>query len=140
MRGSAEDNVTEQILTEIENKIAVGTIIPKPYARGNFIFKEWKIRRGERAFIYTIPNNKTPSRPYRKGITVSEWVQAFEQSVNTGGFSRSWFERAMPACCKEGGCNYTTIGGTFELLGHAIYDGTYRSPITKPTRELKLPS
>jgi hypothetical protein len=82
---------------------------------------------GERALIYTSPNHKAPTKPYQKGISVSEWVQAFEQLTNAGDFSRSWFERFMPACAKEGGCNFTTIGGIFELLGYAAYDrGTYR--------------
>ncbi len=116
------------ILAEIERQILPGTIIPKPKARDDFIVKGWGVRRGERTLIYTIPNHKTPSKPYQKGITVSEWGQAFEHLTDAGDFSRSWFERSMPACAKEGGCNFTTIGGVFELLGYATYDrGTYRS-------------
>ena len=116
------------ILVEIEREIVPGTIILKPQARADFIVKGWGVRRAERALIYTIPNHKTPIRPYQKGVTVSEWVQAFEHLINAGDFSRSWFERSMPACAKEGGCNFTTIGGIFSILGHASYDrGTYRS-------------
>lgn len=116
------------ILAEIERQIIPGTIIPKAKARAGFIAKEWGIRRGERALIYTIPNHNTPTKPYKKGITVSEWVQAFEHLTDAGDFRRSWFELSMPACAKEGGCNFTTIGGVFELLGYATYDrGTYRS-------------
>jgi hypothetical protein len=116
------------ILADIEKKIIAGTIIPKPQGRADFIVKGWGVRRGERALIYTIPNHKAPTKPYQKGISVSEWVQAFEQLTNAGNFSRSWFERSMPACAKDGGCNFTTIGGVFELLGYAAYDrGTYRS-------------
>jgi hypothetical protein len=116
------------ILAEIKSKITPGTIIPKPQARGDFIVKKvWGDRRGEDALIYTIPNHNTPSKPYQKGITVSEWVQAFEHLTDTGDFSRSWFERSMPACAKEGGCNFTTIGGIFVNLRYADYDrGTYR--------------
>jgi hypothetical protein len=115
------------ILAAIENKIIPGTIIPKPQARGDFIAKGWGPRRGERAFIYTIPNNKTPTKPYEKGVTVLEWVKAFKHLTDAGDFSRSWFNRSMPECAKEGGCNFTTIGGVFELLGYAAYDrGTYR--------------
>jgi len=116
------------ILAKIEREVTPGTVIPKPQGRADFIVKAWGVRRGERALIYTIPNHKTPTKPYQKGITVSEWLQAFEHLTDAGDFSRSWFERSMPACAKEGGCNFTTIGGIFELLGHAAYDrGTYRS-------------
>jgi hypothetical protein len=116
------------ILAEIERKITPGTIIPKPQARADFIVKGWGVRRRERALIYTIPNHKTPAKPYQKGITLSEWVQAFEHLTDVGHFSRAWFERSMPACAKEGGCNFTTIGGVFELLGYSPYDhGTYRN-------------
>jgi hypothetical protein len=115
------------ILTRIEGEVVPGTIIPKPKAQADFIVKAWGVRRGERALIYTIPNHKTATKPYEKGITVSEWVQAFERLTEAGDFSRSWFDRSMSACAKEGGCSFTTIGGVFELLGYAIYDrGTYR--------------
>ena len=34
----------------------------------------------------------------------------------------------MTPCAKEGYCNFTTIGGLFELLGHATYEqGRYRA-------------
>ena len=120
------------ILAEIERGIVPGTKISKPQARADFIVKKvWGTRRGERALIYTIPNHKTPTKPYQKGVTVSEWVQAFEHLTNAGDFSRSWFEQSMPACAKEGGCNFTTIGGIFEVLGHATYDrGMYRTRST----------
>ena len=116
------------ILAKIERLMKPGDVIPKPQAKGDFIFKGWGKRRGEDAFIYTIPNHKTPTKPYEKGITDSEWEQAAEHLVRSGDFSRSWFERSMPACAKEGGCNFTTIGGVLELLGYAAYEsrGVYR--------------
>jgi hypothetical protein len=116
-----------EILADIEKGVTPGTVVPKLQAHGDFIVKGWGMRRGERALIYTIPNHKASSKPYQKGITVSEWAQAFDQLMAAGDFSRSWFERFMPACAKEGGCNFTTIGGIFELLGYAAYDrGSYR--------------
>jgi hypothetical protein len=85
------------------------------------------VRRGERALFYTIPNHKTPTKPYQKGITTKEWLCAFERLTEFGDFSRSWFEQSMSACAKEGGCNFTTIGGAFELLGYARHEhGVYR--------------
>jgi len=117
----------QDILGKIEAAVAGGTVIPKPEARGDFVVKGWGTRRGERALIYTIPNHKTPTRPYQKGITVSEWQRAFDCLIANGEMSRSWFERSLPACAKEGGCNFTTIGGIFELLGHARHErGVYR--------------
>jgi hypothetical protein len=119
------------ILEQIETRVPPGTKIPKPEARADFIVKKvWGVRRGERALIYTIPNHRTPTKPYQKGITVSEWAAAFERLIEAGDLTRSWFEQSMPACAKEGGCNFTTIGGLFELLGYAEYDregrGVYR--------------
>lgn len=117
-----------KVLTDIQRTVATGTVIPKPEARGEFIVKGWGTRRGERALIYTIPNHKIPTKPYEKGITVTEWAQAFDRLTAAGDFSRQWFKRAMPACADEGGCNFTTIGGIFELLGYATYAdrGVYR--------------
>ncbi len=119
------------ILEQIKARVPPGTKIPKPRARADFIVKDvWGLRRGERALIYTIPNHKTPTKPYQKGITISEWATAFEHLTETGDLTRSWFEQSMPECAKEGGCNFTTIGGVFELLGYAEYDrpgrGVYR--------------
>jgi hypothetical protein len=115
------------ILADIENVMTPGTTIRKPQAKADFVVKGWGIRRGERALIYTIPNHRHPARPYQKGITNSEWTRAFEHLRNAGDFSRTWFGRSLPACAKEGGCNFTTIGGVFELLGYAVYSrGEYR--------------
>ena len=116
------------ILDRIEEKAAPGTVIPKPEARGDFVVKGWGRRRGERALIYTIPNHSAFGRPHQKGINESEWVKAFDRLTETGEFSRSWFQRSLSDCAKEGSCNFTTIGGIFELLGDARYEkhGVYR--------------
>jgi hypothetical protein len=92
-------------------------------------------RRGERALIYTIPNHRTPMEPYEKGVTVSEWKEAFEHLMEAGDFTRSWFVQAMPACNKEGGCNFTTTGGIFELLGYAAYKSRSAWKISKSMTE-----
>ena len=115
------------ILVEIEKRITPGSIIPKPNTDNEYLVKGWGRRRGERALIYTIPNLKIPNRPYEKGVTSSEWVQAYDQLMQTGEFARCWFRASMKACAKEAGCNYTTIGGIFERLGYAQYEpGVYR--------------
>lgn len=99
----------------------IGTVIPKPEARDDFIVVGWGRRRGEQALIYSIPNHKNPAKPYKKGIALSEFRKAYGQLTLTGEFSRSWFNKEMAACAREGGCNFTTIGGLFCLLGYASY-------------------
>ncbi|CAN2536459.1 hypothetical+protein [Methylocapsa aurea] len=80
------------------------------------------MRRSERALIYTIPNHKNWTMPYEKGVALSEFSQAFDHLTQMGSFTRSWLTQSMPPCAKEGGCNFTTIGGIFEFLGYATYD------------------
>ena len=111
----------EHIVKLIERTVMPGTVIPKPEARGDFIVKGWGRRRGERALVYTIPNHNDEKSPYEKGITVSEWVEAYDRLTKTGQITRKWFRRAMAECNDEGSCNFTTIGGVFELLGVANY-------------------
>jgi hypothetical protein len=98
-----------------------GTLIPKPEAREEFTLKGWGKRNGEAALIYFIPIQNR--RPSQKGITEGEWERAYHQLLTTGQFTREWFNSHMPRCSKEGGCNFTTIGGILSLLGLAAYDG-----------------
>jgi hypothetical protein len=99
----------------------IGTMIPKPAAKRPFLVKGVGIRRGERALIYTIPNHKNPRSPYEKGITESEFEEAYRQLRSTGQLSHKWFKVHMSDCYGEGSCNFTTVGGLFELVGWAIY-------------------
>ena len=116
------------IVSRIETEIIPGTIIPKPGTDREYRVKGWGRRRGERALMYWIPNLNNPARPYQKGVTVSEWEQAFEHLMSAEEFRRSWFDTAMVGCSTEGGCNFTTIGGIFMLLGLAACHetGVYR--------------
>lgn len=116
------------VLADIDRLIRPGTAIPKPESDRNSIIKRWGERRGEAALIYAMPNHKNAKVPHQKGVTKSEWVRAAKHLTAAGDFARSWFERSMPACNKEGGCNFTTIGGVFELLGYATHaqPGVYR--------------
>ena len=117
----------ERIVELIEQTAKPGAVIPKPEARGDFVVKRWGRRRGERALIYTIPNHNDEGSPYEKGITESEWDKAYSQLTETGQITRKWFRCNMADCNAEGSCNFTTIGGVFELLGVANYAqrGTY---------------
>lgn len=107
----------DRIVELIEQTVTPGTVIPKPAARGDFVMKRWGRRRGGRALVYTIPNHNHESQPYQKGITESEWVKAYGRLIETGLFTREWFRSTMTDCNAEGSCNFTTIGGVFELLG-----------------------
>lgn len=107
-----------------------GTVIPKPFATGQFcVVRKGKHRRA-RALIYSIPNKKRPRCPYEKGVTASEFKKAYNQLINTGQLTRRWFKKKFPACEAEGSCNFTTVGGLFILLGRAIYAtrGVYHKP------------
>ena len=105
-----------------------GTVIPKPRAKSPFRIKGEGIRRGQRALIYTIPNHKNPTAPNEKGITYVEFERAFAQLQQTGTLENKWFKQHLAACYNEGSCNFTTVGGLFELLGEAEYQapGIYR--------------
>ncbi len=115
------------IFNEIVEKSPPGTVIPKPRAIANFVVKGLGTRRGEEALIYLIPNHKNPDRPYQKGITKSEFDTAYEQLISSGSFTKSWFDNNLLGCSSEGSCNFTTIGGLFQLIGIATYQkrGTY---------------
>ncbi len=103
-----------------------GTTIPKPAARSLFTVKGDGMRRDEPALIYRIPNHSDPQKPYEKGVTYRELERAHEQLHQTGELTSAWFRRTLAACHAEGSCNFTTVGGLFELLGEADYDRNRR--------------
>lgn len=109
------------IADRIRNSIFSGMCIPKPEAKADFYVKNWGRRRGEPALIYSIPNHRSPGKGLAKGITESEFVQAYAELQLSGKFTRTWFNGHLAKCAKEGGCNFTTIGGVFEILGEAKY-------------------
>jgi hypothetical protein len=112
------------VVIERIRKIAPpGTVIPKPAAKGQFRVKGNGMRRGEDAIIYTIPNHSDPNRPHQKGVTASELERAHDQLTGSGEFTHEWWSQHLPACAREGSCNFTSIGGFFVLLGDAEYEG-----------------
>lgn len=104
-----------------------GTAIPKPKATAEFKIKGWGKRRGEAALTYWVPNHKSPGKSLVKGITVTEFRRSYDQLLKSTRLTRRWFNTNLEACAKEGSCNFTTIGGVFQLLGVARYarPGTY---------------
>lgn len=107
------------MLIEKIRSLQQGTVIPKPEATADFTIKGWATRRGEQALVYRIPNHKSPENILVKGVTISEFECAYAEIQSSGQFTRSWFNANLSRCAKEGGCNFTTIGGIFELLGLA---------------------
>ena len=126
----ARRHPSDDIIEAIQATVHAGTVIPKPAAKAAFKVKGWGRRRGEDSLIYYVPNHSVPTAPYEKGVTKSEWTKAFERLKYAGEFTSAWFEINMRPCANEGHCNFTTIGGIFQLLGIAVYSGpgVYRSP------------
>ncbi len=109
------------IVKTIRENISPDTVIPKPFAQEKYIVKGWGRRRGEKALIYYIPNKKNPDCPHQKGVNVSEWRAAYKRLVVAGKLTTSWFKENLSDCYKAGSCNFTTVGGIFEILGLARY-------------------
>lgn len=109
------------VFDRIVAAVLPGTTIPKPHATQHVQLKGIGQRRGEDALIYSIPNHNDPSHPYQKGVTRSELEQAYCELRRSKSISRAWFNREMQAAAAEGGCNFTTIGGLFQLIGTARY-------------------
>ena len=76
-------------LTERIRAIAPGTIIPKPEAHADFIVKGWGKRAGKEALICFNPNHSAPRKPFQKGITITEWVAAYEELIDEQRLSHS---------------------------------------------------
>ncbi len=109
------------IIDHIRSEVEPGMVIPKPEAKGEFRVKGWGKRRGEAALVYQIPNHKNPISPGEKGITESEFLKAHDELRRTGELTRAWFDKELADCAKEGSCNFTTLGGIFQMLGDATY-------------------
>jgi hypothetical protein len=122
------------IVEQIKAIAKPGVVIPKPEAKSDFIVKDWGKRRGEKALIYFVPNHRNPGRPNQKGVNISEWEKAYGRVMSGEDFSRQWFEKNMTACFEEGDCNFTTIGGIFQLLDLVDYKrGVYKLRSTRKT-------
>lgn len=117
-----------EIIGMIEDWASPGVEIPKPETDRAYRVKGWGNRRGERALVYSIPSRANRKYAQEKGVTESEWIQAYDQPVLNGELRHSWFRSAMAGCCKEGSCNFTIIGGVYVALGIAARQerGVYR--------------
>lgn len=116
------------MIIEKIKQLKIGTRIPKPNSQEPYIILGWGKSRGERALRYSIPKKQTSKKQNIKRIRASDFEKAYKSLKSGGQFTRNWFEINMPDCAKDGGCNFTTIGGIFELIGVAYYDspGIYK--------------
>lgn len=113
--------ILEKLKNEINTLIITKSLIPKPKTDNEFKILRLGKRRGESAVIYSIPNHKEPSFHYEKGITYSEFLQVLKELSETGYVTRSWFNKNLLECAKEGSCNFTSLCGILELLGYCKY-------------------
>lgn len=110
-------------LTQKIKALSVGMVIPKPESEKNYTIKGLGESRGEEALVYKIPKNNPEkhSKESEKRITFTAFYKAYTVLQETSQFTREWFNESLPECAKDGGCNFTTIGGIFEMLGIASY-------------------
>ena len=106
------------LIERIKNIAPPGTVIPKPETNRQKVVG-WGWSRGECALVYSIPNKKGKAKQSTKRIKVSDFQAAHKVLIGTGEFTKSWFNQHLRACANDGDCNFTTIGGIFELLGDA---------------------
>lgn len=111
------------LVDELELLVKNNSIIPKPMSNNIFRVLRNGKRRGCAAVIYSIPNHKDKNKYYEKGITLLEFSSVLEEIRKNGFITRSWFNRNLPACAKEGSCNFTSLCGILELLGYVKYAG-----------------
>lgn len=104
--------------------LPVGTLIPKPEAISEFRLKGWVDSPDGEALSYSIPSHADPPRPSSKKISTRRIKLAFARLMTTGELTRAWFKTTATRRTDEGGCNFTTVGGLFCLLGFAEYGST----------------
>lgn len=114
--------------------IPAGTVLP---GRTSYTVKGLGERRGRPALVYRIPRRPSSRARSEKGVTDSEFEQAYKQLVETGEITRTWFKANMSTCAKNEPCNFTVIGRVFVLLGEAV-PASARGKFTR--RDPKAPS
>lgn len=88
----------------------------------------WGRSRGEDALVYRLPPKPNTKKASTKRIPSSVFDAAEKEFQRTGQITRPWFQKNFPAVDADGDCNFTTLGGVFELLGQAVYasPGVYK--------------
>jgi len=91
-------------------RLPIGTPIPKVDSTREYKIKQWSYRDGEERLSYTVANKSIPVF----------WIRGcFEELRSTGELRTAWFRERFYHGKDLGGCNFTTIGGLFVLIGIA---------------------
>lgn len=119
------------ILQEVKKIALPGLKIPKPISDANYQVIKWVCKNGENIMYYSIPNKINASKPYTKSIKESDFKKAYFQLSKVGLLNRIWFNKELQhdSCCHP--CNFTTIGGIFELLEITTYDTKLKAYVKK---------
>jgi hypothetical protein len=130
----------EMICKRIKETIVPGTIIPKPRSTRPYCFMYWGKSRGEEAFVYGIPTKPGTNKSSTKRIPCSVFEEAYKV-LQTGEITKRWFVKTFPKVNKDGGCDFTTLGGVFQLLGLAEWskEGVYRRLSLRGQHPLSVP-
>jgi hypothetical protein len=104
------------IFQQIRSTVSPGVTLPGT----KYTVKGFGKRQGEAALVYRIPNRISGARPSEKGITKSEFEQAYSQLVTAGRFTRKWFNSTLDSAAAAP-CNFMAVGGVFVMLGIANY-------------------
>ena len=108
---------TTMIIELIKRKVPPGTTIPKPQSKKVYLVIGWKNnRQGEDVLEYSIPTKSGTGKRSRKTIPSSVFEAAHETLCSKGQITKDWFANTFPKVDASGGCNFTTLGGIFEIL------------------------
>ena len=110
----------EELKTFIQNCIEKQVKIPKPQGE-TFITKIGYTsidRKKQLGFQYTVGADR------KKYVTFDTLYKAYEQILESGQFSREWYNKTFPIESSRNPCNFTTIGGIFVQLKIVYYDST----------------
>jgi hypothetical protein len=117
------------IIENIKTNVPPGTIIPKPRSREVYLVIGWKTNKsGEEVLEYSIPARSDTMKRSTKRIPSSVFREAYEVLCDKGEITKDWLASTFPKVDACGGCNFTTLGGIFQLLGLAEWEkpGVYR--------------
>ncbi len=108
----------KDIISLISNEIHIGTQIKKPSSVSSVLKIE---PNKENAFLkYSI--GKMGSS---KTVSQEEFIEAFKKIKEDGYINRMWYVEKFPYQHKNKPCNFTTIGGVFEILKIVTYKNGY---------------
>jgi len=126
MAGAKSDRI--MIFELIKRTMLPGTRIPKPRSKETYRFVRWGFSRGEEALVYQIPAKPGTKKLSTKRIPRSVFEEAYETLLNKGEITKVWFANAFPKVDADGSCNFTTLGGIFQILNLAEWagEGVYR--------------